>query len=399
MIAVLGIKNNIKLDIREKLSIIPKRYEEYLHSLKEIFDEVLILSTCNRTEVYFSTDKDYGEVVHEIFSRLNWDKECIKYTFFYKDEEAISHIMNVVCGFNSSILGEDQILGQVKDAYEVALNNKTVTKDIQKLFQMAVTCGKEFRYNAKLYTIPVSSASIAVNESRSLGAKNFMVLGYGEIGSLASKYILSGKFNNLYIALRNPSLVDIEDTRVKAIPFNERQKYYNEVDCIICSTSAPHPVVHLGEIPTDTELIIFDLAVPRDVEDGIEKLENVKVYDIDKISAINDNNCQKRSLLMENNRYIVHKYINEFLDWRKLREISPDIEKLKEFGEVVYKRRYKTFKNKGKTKDKEELAKILLKSTSDAYVNRAIEVLKEEQLKGRYEECLNIIERIFYNTK
>ncbi|MEW9095183.1 MAG: glutamyl-tRNA reductase [Clostridiaceae bacterium] len=398
MIGVIGIRNNIKLDIREKLSIIPKRYEEYLLKLNEICDEVLILSTCNRTEVYFSTEKDYAQIIDEIFERLNWSKEYIKYIFFHKDDEAVDYIMNVVCGFYSSILGEDQILGQVKDAYEIALKNKTIKKEIQKLFQMSITCGKEFRFKSRLYTIPVSSASISVNEGRRLGARNFMVLGYGEIGSLACKYIMSGSFNKLYIALRNPSLVEIEDSRVKAISFNERQKFYKDVDCIICSTSAPHPVVHKNDLP-EKELVIFDLAVPRDVEEGIEKVDNIQVYDIDKISLLNDENCQKRKLQMEENKYILDNYINDFKDWQKIREISPQIEKLKECGEVVYRKRYKTFKNKSKTKDKEMLAEMLLKSTSDAYVNRAIEVLKEEQLKGRYEECLNIIQRIFYNTK
>lgn len=143
-------------------------------------------------------------------------------------------------------------------------------------------------------------------------------------------------------------------------------------------------------------MIIYDLAVPRDVEEEIAELDYVEVYDIDKISCMNDENCQKREQIMINNRYILDKYIKEFLDWQKIREISPEIRKLKKYGEDVYRKRYKTFKNKKYTKDNDALAEILLRSTSDAFVNRAIEVLKEEQLKGRLDECLSIIERIFY---
>ena len=398
MIGVLGVRSDVKLEIREKLSIIQKHYDNCLESLKEVCDEVLILSTCNRTEIYFNTCKDYEEIVLEIFDKLKWDKNYIRYTFYHEDEHMVNHLMKVICGFDSLILGENQILGQIKDAYEIALNTKSIKKDLQKLFQMAITCGKEFRFQSKLYTIPVSSASIAVNEGRKKGARSFMVLGYGEIGSLACKYILSGSFDRLYIAVRNTSVVNIKDKRVKVIHFNERQNFYKYVDCIISCTSAPHIVVHAEEL-LQKPFIIYDLAVPRDVEESTGLMENVELYDIDRISCINDENCQKREEIMNSNKYILEKYTKEFLDWQKLKEISPEIRKLQKYGEQVYMKRYKTFKNKKYTKDNHELAETLLKSTSNAYINRAIEVLKEEQLKGRLDECLNIIQRIFYITE
>lgn len=398
MIGVLGVKSNVKLEIREKLSIIQKHYDSCLESLKEVCDEVLILSTCNRTEVYFNASKDYEEIVFEIFDKLNWNKNYIQYTFYYENEKMVDHLMRVICGFDSLILGEDQILGQIKDAYEIALETKSVNKDLQKLFQMAITCGKEFRFESKLYSIPVSSASIAVNEGRRKGSRKFMVLGYGEVGSLACKYILSGKFDELYIAVRNTSVVNIEDKRVKVIHFNERQNFYKDVDCIISCTSAPHIVVHAAELP-EKKMFIYDLAVPRDVEQCIGCMENVELYDIDRISSMNDENCQRREEIMNSNKYILDKYMQEFLDWQKIRQISPEIRKLKKCGEEVYRKRYKTFKNKKYTKDNDKLAEILLRSTSNVYINRAIEVLKEEQLKGRLDECLNIIERIFYLTE
>ncbi|WP_125153200.1 glutamyl-tRNA reductase [Clostridium rectalis] len=397
MIGVLGVKSDIKLDVREKLSILPKHYDRCLESLKEVCEEVVILSTCNRTEVYFNTSKKFEEILEEIFNRLNWDKKYINYTFHYIDDSMVHHLMRVICGFESNILGEDQILGQIKNAYEVALETKSVTKELSKLFHLAITCGKEFRTETKLYSIPVSSASISVNESRRLGAKSYMVLGYGEIGNLACKYILSGIFDKLYIAVRNTLAVDIKDSRVKVIKFNERQKFYKDVDCIISCTSAPHTVVHKNELP-EKDFIIYDLAVPRDVEESIFHIEGVKLFDIDTITSINDKNCRERETIMYSNMDILYKYIKEFWQWKKIRQISPEIVKLKKCGEEIYKSRYSTFVNKKNTKDPDELAKILIKSTSNAFVNRAIEVLKEEQLKGRLDECLEIIKKIFYVT-
>lgn len=399
MIGVLGVKTEVKLDIREKLSIIPKRYESSLMKLKEKCDEVVILSTCNRTEVYYSYKKHNENIISHIFKCLNWDENYKKYTFHYKDDEAINHLMRVICGFDSLILGEDQILSQIKQAYEIALSSKSINRDLNKLFQMAITCGKEFRNKSQLYKIPVSSASIAVNEGRKHGGKNFMVLGYGAVGSLAVKYILTGEFNKLYIVVRNPSVVDLRDDRMTIINFNERGKYYKDVDCIISCTSAPHVVVDAFELPKHKNIVVYDLAVPRDVDEEVRYMKNVKLYDIDNISCINDENCSKREDIMNNNLFVIEKYEREFEKWRKTSEISPHIVNLKKKGDEVYKKRLTTFKNKKYTKDVDALAEIMLKSTSNAYINKAIEVLKEEQLKGRGEECLRIIEKIFYSAQ
>ncbi|MBE6066849.1 MAG: glutamyl-tRNA reductase [Clostridium lundense] len=398
MLGVVGLKSDIKLEIREKLSIIPKHYGRTIEGLMEICDEVLVLSTCNRTEIYYNSEKCYEEAVFKIFQKLNWSEEYLKYIFHYEEEEAVDHIMKVVCGFDSLILGEDQILAQVKESYKIALEHKSIKKDLQKLFQMAITCGKEFRCKTELYKVPVSSASISVNEARRQGAKRFMVLGYGEVGSLSSKYIMSGSFEKLYIAVRNTSAVDIDDPRVQVINFNERANYYKDVDSIVSCTSAPHVVILASELPKKP-LIIYDLAVPRDVDEEVNYMENIKLYDIDKISSMNDENCKRREEIMKSNMDIIHKYKQEFYEWRSIKEVSGDILKLKSQGEKVYKSRFETFINKKDTKDSEKLAEVLLKSTSDAYINRAIEVLKEEKLKGRYEECLKLIERIFYQAE
>lgn len=395
MIQLIGLKSDVKLEIREKFSIIQKRCEDSVESLKKICEEVVIISTCNRTEIYFNSKNDDENIIMNIFEILNWRKDLVDYTFHYKGEKVVRHIMDVVCGFQSLILGEDQILGQVKDAYETALKAKSINKDLQRLFQGAITCGKEFRTKSSLYKIPVSSSSIAVSESRKHGASRFMLLGFGEVGQLTAKYILAGHFETLYIAVRNPKVVDIEDKRVKVISFDDRIKYYEDVHSIISCTSAPHCVIRKNDLQ-DKTLLVFDLAVPRDVEEEVCDMINVSVYDIDKVSSIDDENRKRRKEIMDGNRFIVNKYIGEFIEWQKIQDISPEIVQLKKCGERVYRNRFKSFKNKMNTKDTDKLAEMLLKSTSNAFVNRAIDVLKEEQLKGCGDDCMRILKRIFY---
>ncbi|AFS79464.1 glutamyl-tRNA reductase HemA [Gottschalkia acidurici 9a] len=395
MIQALGVRHNVELRIREKLSIITKRIEKSLEKLKKHCDEVVILSTCNRTEIYFKS-KDYDDsIIEKIFDELNWDKDLLEYTFYLKEDKAIEHLMDVVCGFDSIIFGEEQILGQVKMAYEVGLENKSIKSEFIRLFETAIACGKEFRLKTELYRIPVSSSSIVVNEAKKRGIKKFMILGYGGVGSLVAKYITSIDFEKLYIVVRDEEDLNIDDTRVKVIKFKERELYYNDVDCIISCTSAPHVVIESKNLP-DKELLIFDLAVPRDVSEDVYSLPNAEVYNIDNINIINDENHDRRKSVMIKNRDIIDEYIKDFRDWQTIREITPYIIKLKGKGEDIYKKRYEVFKNKKETKDVEQLVETMIKSTSNAYINKAIETLKEEYLDGRGEECLRIIKKIFY---
>lgn len=395
MIQVLGVRHNVGLEIREKLSIITKRIERSLELLKEYCNEVVILSTCNRTEIYFKSDYNGIEVIEKIFDILKWNKELLPYTFYFKEDEAIKHLMNVTCGFDSIIFGEEQILGQVRMAYDQAIKTKSVKSEFRRLFDTAITCGKEFREKTKLYKIPVSSASIVVNEARKRNIKKFMILGFGGVGALVEKYIQGIDYDKLYIATREKEDNYISDERIEFIKFKDRRDYYKQVECIISTTSAPHTVIEKCDV-LEKKLLIFDLAVPRDVEDDVYDLNEVEVYNIDNINTIDDENHGKRKTKMIENRYIINDYIDDFKDWRKIREITPEIIKLKTKGEAVSRKRYEVFKNKNHTKDPEELAEILIKSTSNAYINKAIEVLKEEYLKGRGDECLEIIEKIFY---
>ncbi len=392
MIQLIGLKHDVKIEIREKLSIIPKRQEKYLEALLNICEEAVILSTCNRTEIYFKSMDE--NIIIKIFKALNWDENLMKCVVNYKGDKAIQHIMEVVCGFDSLLIGEDQILGQVRDAYEVTKGLKSSKKELQRLFENAIACGKHFRTKSKISEIPVSSSSMVVKKAIETGHKNFMILGYGEVGELTSKYILEAKIDVLYIAVRDAQKVNIEDTRVKIIPFNDLIKYYEKVDCVISCTTAPHTVVHLDELP-NKKLLLFDLAVPRDIEEIVSENHLYEVYDIDMLVGIHDANYKRRLASMKDNRHIVDKAIKEYIDWKTIEELTPFIQKIRHNGDNVYKERLATFKHKKETKDNEELAELLLRSTSNAYVNRAIVVLKEEHLKGRSKQCEDIISRIF----
>ena len=265
------------------------------------------------------------------------------------------------------------------------------------MFQNAVTCGKKFKSVCEIYKIPVSVPSIAVREAEKKKMKRYMILGFGEIGQLVLKYLNSLNAEIVYVAVRNMAKVD-EFYRnydwIRFITFRERKDYYKNVDCIISCTSAPHTVISKDELP-DKKLLVFDLAVPRDVDKNVKTLPNVELYDIDSISVIDQNNKIMRKEKMEKYRYIIDEYIDEFVKWQAVDEISPEIQKIKNFGSRICEKRIKTFKNKRYTKDNEKLVRTMIESTAKVYINRAINTLKEGKFQGREEEYMELINKIF----
>lgn len=401
MIGLIGVRKNTPLEIREKFIIKPKKHKEYMQELLKEMKEVVLLATCNRTEIYFNASLNEEELLKKIFEIFSWNYEYEQYIFITSCQDVYRHLFEVCCGFHSKILGEDQILGQVKDAYEEALNIEAVSLELHRLFQEAITCGKRFRKESKLFEIPVSSASIAVNEAISHGCTKFMIFGYGEVGQITMKYLLSHGAKIVYLVVRNNKIKDeIHDERVNVIEFEEKNKYIDQVECLIGCTSAPHAVVKKEDInESGSKLIIYDLSVPRDIEKEVALLDRVEVYNIDTISYINDKNKKLRKEKMKEHKFIMTKYLKEYEDWLKLRSISPEIKRLKAFGNEISEKRIQTFAHKSDNEKDIMLANKLIKSTSDFYINRAIEVIKEETLKGCGEECMKIIEKIFIIKK
>jgi len=397
MIAMVGIKKDTAIDIREKFAINENNKEKIYKSLLSKFKEIVILNTCNRTEIYLNYISEDVDIIKEVTRSLEWEAQLLPFIFIIEASCAYKHLCEVVCGYHSKLIGEDQILGQIKDAYAYALKVNEEKGELLRLFQQAITCGKEFKKEAKLYEIPVSTSSIVVNKTVKEDFKNIMVIGHGEVGSRIIKSFISHKRDNIYLVVRNTESVQyLKESGIKIIDIKEKNKYINEMDCIISCTSAQYLVVLKEEIiEVGLPLTIFDMSVPRDVEKDIARFERVKVYNIDEISKIDDYNRILRVARMKAHRYIIDNYIGQFEEWLRLRQLTPVIRQLKNRGIEVYTGRSVAFQHKIRDIHAIEVMDTLLKSVSDAYVNRAIEVLKEETLEGDREEALRIIKKIF----
>ena len=397
MLQLIGIRKHVNIHIREQLTLLPQKQKLVLENLSMEYEEVVIVSTCNRTEIYINDDKDVNKDLHNIFKILGWKFEFLDYCFVANGDKVVKHLLEVACGFHSRILGEDQILGQIKNAYQISIENNALCGELQRLFEEALSCGKRFRTQSKLFEIPVSASSISVIKAYEHNVKDLMIIGYGDVGKLVVKYALSHNFRKIYIVLRDKfKASDISDKRVTIIDFTEKDKYINNVDGIICCTASPHTIIKDGDIKNEgNNIVIFDLAVPRDVDKCLKNLARVKLYDIDDIGILDSENKKLRIKRMEENKWIVEESFNQFNQWMNVRQLSKDIKRIKEVSNIVTSERVKSFQNKCKDVRDIPLAKTLISSTSDYYVNRAISVLKEAKISGCEEECLKIIEKIF----
>lgn len=394
MLGLIGIKKGVDVSIREKLVISPRTKDLISNSLRNITDEFVILSTCNRTEIYF---KGQGIDKELIFEVLNWDKSLLEYVFYIDGESAVKHLFELACGFHSRILGEDQILGQIRDAYLEGVEKGYIFSELMRLFEESISCGKRFRSDTKLYEIPVSSSSIAVNKVIESKAEKLMVMGYGTIGKLVIKYALGTELKEINIVVRDKSKVEkITDQRVNILTYNEARERLNEMDGLISCTAASHLVVEKYHINKEGKnILLIDLAMPRDIDPQLQNYERVQLLDIDKISKLDDKNKHLRVERMQKNKYIIDKYIKEYMNWLNLRCFTNYIKEFKDSGDFIVSHRVKSFENKCKNKEDAKLAEILIKSTADYYINRAIKVLKNEKAKGREEQCLRILMEIF----
>lgn len=409
MIHLIGIKKDLELNIRAKMSIAPSDMKSILSKIKvKITNEVVIINTCNRTELYLNSSHSKEYILRAIVDILNWKTEYLNYIFYAKEDKAVMHLLEVACGFHSRILGEDQILGQIKEAYSASVHEGLIRSDFHKLFSLALSCGKEFKTKTKLYEMPVSYSSIAAHEALNNGCKNIALVGFGKMAQLAFNYFASRDFNTIYILGRNTNKINnspllnsykgfIESGKIVVDGLDKQKSIYSKVDSIICCTASTTPIV-LKEMIPPKKLLIFDLSLPSNVASSCKELPNVTLYDLDNLQDIDGENKLLRKKVMFENKEILEKHYKEYQNYLKVKAVAPIIKSMKEVEAVNTENHLKTFKNKRYTKSNENLVEVLLNSTSNTYVNKAIEVLKEEALKGDSNKAYDIIKKIFIDN-
>jgi glutamyl-tRNA reductase len=329
---VLGINyNTAPVSIRERLAFSADILTNALQDLLCVdgIDEVAILSTCNRTEFYCSTQSNNPNVLIDWIAKNTQfsAKELTLYLYQYTDNSMIRHMFRVACGLDSMILGEPQILGQMKTAYQTACDAGTLGKLLGKLFQHTFTAAKKVRTDTAIGSSPVSVAFAAVQLAQQifdkLSEQTALLIGAGETIELTARHLTQQGVGRIIIANRT-----FEKAHTLAAQFNgyaislaEIPNHLAEADIVIASTGSTLPILGKGSVESALKkrkrkpMFMVDLAVPRDIEAEVEQLADVYLYTVDDLQHTIERNMNSRRQAAEQAEEIIDTQVDYFLAW------------------------------------------------------------------------------------
>lgn len=336
-ILALGLNHHTApVDIRERAAIAQDQLGNALETLRQVdpVKEAAIVSTCNRTEIYCGMERqDTGAVVDWMHRHFNLHNDGFEpYLFHHADRDAVRHLMRVCSGLDSMILGEPQILGQIKRAYRDASEHGSLGKELPTLFETAFSVAKQVRTDTAIGSSPVSVAFAAVSLARQIFAdlskQSALLIGAGETIQLTARHLRSAGIGNIRIANRTVERAEAlaREVGAEAIALKDIPDALPGADIIISSTGSPLPILGKGMVQSGLKQrkfrsqLIVDIAVPRDVEAEVNEIDGVFLYTVDDLQAVIEENRQSRQEAAFEAEQIVSTQVDAFM--RKLQSLG-----------------------------------------------------------------------------
>lgn len=354
MLLTYGINHkSAPLAVREQLSFAPQYVPEILHHLlhRRAVNEVVLLSTCNRTEVY--TTIEHGVVVEDWLMKRSNDT-IHSYCYRYQNEDMVRHVMRVACGLDSMVLGESQILKQMKQAFAFAEETGSVGTQLKKLFPTIFSVSKQVRSQTAIGENPVSIAYAVVQLAKRIFSKintcKVLLIGAGNTIELVATHLHAQGVRQIIIANRTIAHAQklADQLKTRPICMSDIPIYLKEVDVIITATASQLPILGKGVIESALHqrkhrpMFIADLAVPRDVEAEVGQLEDIYLYHLDDLRAIIEQNMKSRIDAAAQAEAIIEAHTRHYM--RQLRVINA--------GEMIrnYREQIENFRDQELTK-------------------------------------------------
>lgn len=346
----LGLNHHTApVTIRERVAFQPELLDDALHDLTRARDvpEAAILSTCNRTELYFATQRP--QLAADWLARFHRlpINEVSPYLYSYPQREAVRHVFRVASGLDSMVLGEPQILGQVKDAVRRAEEAGTMGTLLHKLFQNTFAVAKEVRSSTAIGANTVSMAAAAVQLSERIferiADQRVLLIGAGEMIELCAAHFAGGNPRRMAVANRTEARAQALASRFNAdvMRLDVIGDVLSQFDIVISCTAAPLPIVGLGMVERAIKarrhrpMVMVDLAVPRDIEAEIAQLDDVFLYTVDDLAQVVNAGRDMRQQAVQDAEHIIDQRVNGFLHWMHSRDAVPTIRSLKRHAESV----------------------------------------------------------------
>ncbi len=348
----LGINHQTApVEIREKITFAPEQMDQALQqatALKGV-NEAVIVSTCNRTELYCEVADQYEDSITSWLSEFHQleNGKLKPYLYEYRDQDATRHLFRVASGLDSLVLGEPQILGQLKTAFEKANGNQSVKTVLGRLFQHGFTVAKKVRTDTEIGSNPVSVAFAAVSLSKQifgdLSSLSALMIGAGETIELAARHLKGQGIGSITIANRTLERAQnlADELGATAISIGEIPEQLVKSDIVISSTASQLPI--LGKGATETALkarkhrpiFMVDLAVPRDIESQVGELDDVYLYTVDDLKEVIDENRRSREEAANEAMDIIQVEVQHFNHWIKTHQSADEIRLLRNQSERI----------------------------------------------------------------
>jgi glutamyl-tRNA reductase len=417
---VAGVSHHVApVEVREALALDGDKLREILTDLAGAghLAEGMILATCNRVEIYGVADVP-GEARAAAFARLRAHRgvaaqvvEPLLYTWTH--DEAVLHAFRVSASLDSMVLGEPQILGQVKDAFALAQSAGTVGPMLHALMSQAFAVAKKVRTETEVGRLAVSVSFAAVELARkifgSLEGKSVALVGAGEMSELAARHLIDQGVRPIYVLNRTWGRAQ-ELARGLAgipVPFDALGDTMGRVDIVITSTAAPEPIVRAPDVRAalharrERPLFFIDIGVPRNVEAGVNDLANAFCYDIDDLRSVVDANLRERQREAQRALGLVEREVERFVARLRDLEVVPTIVSLRDKLEGI--RRAELTKALGRLPGADEDTRRVMEALSQAIVNKVLHAptvkLRDSSRAGHGARWIALISEVFGLTK
>ncbi|MHB9003121.1 MAG: glutamyl-tRNA reductase [Coriobacteriia bacterium] len=341
------------IEIREKLTFPANRQEDALAMLLSSPDvrEAVILSTCNRTEVYAVTaagEDGPGAIIEFMASYHGLDRhELTRYLYIREGEDVVHHLFRVVASLDSMVIGEAQVLGQVKDAYAMAMDYQATGRIFNRLFRQSFEVGKRVRTETAIGEAAVSISYAAVELAKkvfdTLEGRTVLVVGAGKMSELTAKHLCSNGICSVLVANRTYDRAVELAERFEGTPvhYEELFDHMRSADIVISSTAATGYVIMRDQVAGALKgrrgrpLFFIDIALPRDIDPAVNELDDVFLYDIDSLNGVVESNLEERMREAERAEHIIAEEMGEFERWLESMEVVPTVAAIRAKSEAV----------------------------------------------------------------
>lgn len=414
-LCVVGINHSTTpVALRGKVAISTSQLQKALSLLNNFVPQGVILSTCNRIEVYSLTETGFAAesaCINFLKARANLTEvDLSPYIYTYRDEAAMRHLFKVASGLDSMVIGEYEVLGQVRQALEEAQKSQLVGLPLLNLFRHAVQVGRRVREETGISKNALSVSSVAVDLAAqvmgNIARCQILVIGAGEAGRLVAKASRERGASRIIVASRSQEKTTVLASMLGGswTSMDNLKQELTACDIVISCTAAPHLILkrqfveEVMNFRPERPLVIIDIAVPQDVEPEVKQIRNVFLYDIDDLTKISESNYQQRQEEMEKAMEIVDEEVQRFISWWQALEVNPVIKALMTRAENIRQAQLKlTFKKLPALSNEERVyLDAMTKAIVQKILHEPIQFLKKDHNKK--EAYIQAIEELFSLT-